>query len=180
MQETPTPIIREPSQFAWLASLALLALTLLSCLGLYGYQFVTASRIETLAADTRSLEADIATSTKDRDIIIADILATASIRPSIDLKALVRAFRQAANQGGVRLQGFSVRDDVISSTLIASRDVTSSTDPVETIIALMRSGSASVGLSLQPIQSLQGSALERTTGVSFRILSTNSGTNATK
>ena len=96
MQETPTPIIREPSQFAWLASLALLALTLLSCLGLYGYQFVTASRVEMLAADTRSLEADIATSTKDRDIIIADILATASIRPSIDLKALVRAFRLAA------------------------------------------------------------------------------------
>ena len=153
---------------------------LLSCLGLYGYQFVSASYIETLASDTRSLDADIATSTKDRDIIIADILASSSIRPSIDLKALVRAFRVAATQAGVRLQGFSVRDDIISSTLIASRDVTSMTDPVETIIALMRTGTATAGLSLEPIRSLQGSALERSTGISFRILPTNSLTNASK
>ncbi len=180
MQETPTPIIREPSQFAWLASLWLLILTLLSCLWLYGYQFVTASYIETIDSDIRSLDADIATSTKDRDIIIANILTSASIRPSIDLKTLVRAFRIAATQAGVRLQGFSVRDDIISSTLIASRDVTSTTDPVETIIAMMRSGNASAGLSLEPISSLQGSALERTTGVSFRILPTNSLINASK
>jgi hypothetical protein len=96
MQETPTPIIREPSQFAWLASLALLTLTLLSCLGLYGYQYITATQIETLTTETQLLDADIATSTRDRDIIVADILASASIRPSIDLKALVRAFRLAA------------------------------------------------------------------------------------
>lgn len=153
---------------------------LLSCLGLYGYQFVSASYIETLTSDTRSLDADIATSTKDRDIIIADILASASIRPSIDLKVLVESFRAAARQAGVRLQGFSVRDDIISSTLIASRDVTSMTDPVETIIALMRTGTATAGLSLEPIRSLQGSALERSTGISFRILPTNSLTNASK
>ena len=153
---------------------------LLSCLGLYGYQFVSASYIETLTSDTRSLDADIATSTKDRDIIIADILASASIRPSIDLKVLVESFRAAARQAGVRLQGFSVRDDIISSTLIASRNVTSMTDPVETIIALMRTGTATAGLSLEPIRSLQGSALERSTGVSFRILPTNSVTNASK
>ena len=153
---------------------------LLSCLGLYGYQFVSASYIETLTSDTRSLDADIATSTKDRDIIIADILASASIRPSIDLKVLVESFRAAARQAGVRLQGFSVRDDIISSTLIASRNVTSMTDPVETIIALMRTGTATAGLSLEPIRSLQGSALERSTGVSFRILPTNSLTNASK
>ena len=153
---------------------------LLSCLGLYGYQFVSASYIETLTSDTRSLDADIATSTKDRDIIIADILASASIRPSIDLKVLVESFRAAARQAGVRLQGFSVRDDIISSTLIASRNVTSMTDPVETIIALMRTGTATAGLSLEPIRSLQGSALERSTGISFRILPTNSLTNASK
>jgi hypothetical protein len=178
MQETPPSIIREPRNIAWIMSLVFLSLTILSCLGLWGYQFVTASRIDTLQNETQALDADIATSTKDRDIIVADILASASIRPSIDLKALVRAFRVAATQAGVRLQGFSVRDDVISSTLIASRDVTSTTDPVETIIAMMRSGTATAGLSLQPIRSLQGSLAERTTAVSFRILSTNSGTNA--
>lgn len=104
MQETPTSIIREPSQFAWLASLSLLTLTLVSCLALWGYQFVTASRLVTLTVETQAIDADIATSTKDRDIIIADILASSQIRPSIDLKALVRSFRVAATQAGVRFQ----------------------------------------------------------------------------
>jgi hypothetical protein len=141
MQETSPSIIREPSRFAWLASLTFLSLTLLSCLGLWGYQYVTASQISTLTAENLSLDADIATSAKDRDIIVADILASASIRPSIHLKNLVRAFRTAATDAGVRFQGFTVRDDIISSTLIVSRDTSSMTDPVETIIAMMRASS---------------------------------------
>ncbi|MBC7498715.1 hypothetical protein H7170_03675 [Candidatus Gracilibacteria bacterium] len=180
MQETPTSIIREPSQFAWFASLSLLTLTLVSCLALWGYHFVTASRLVTLTVETQAIDADIATSTKDRDIIIADILASAQIRPSIDLKALVRSFRVAATQAGVRFQGFSVHDDVISSSLIASRDVTSMIDPVETIIAMMRSDSTTSGLALQPIRSVQGSNTERTTGILLRILPTNSATHAIK
>ncbi len=180
MQETPTPSIREPSQFAWFASLSFLTLTIVSCLAFWWYQFVTASRVVTLTTETQALEADITTSTKDRDIIIADILASTQIRPSIDLKALVRSFRVAATQAGVRFQWFSVHDDVISSLLIASRDVTSMTDPVETIIAMMRADTTTAWLSLQPIRSLQGSSTERTTGISLRILSTNSATHANK
>jgi hypothetical protein len=54
------------------------------------------------------------------------------------------------------------------------------TDPVETIIAMMRSDTTTSGLSLQPIRSVQGSNAERTTGISLRILPTNSATHAIK
>ena len=179
MQETPTPIIREPSQFAWFASLGLLAIALISCLWLWGYQFATTSQIETLHTEISGLDTAIATATRDPDIIVADILASATIRPSIDLKALVRSFRVAATQAGVRLQGFSVKDDMISSTLIATRDA-NGIDPVQIIIDMMQSGNPNTGLSLVPIRSLQGSITERTTSVAFRILPTNSATNAIK
>jgi N-acyl-D-aspartate/D-glutamate deacylase len=148
-------------------------------MGLYWYQFVTTSQIAYLGKQIRLLDADIATSTKDRDIIVADILASASIRPSIDLKGLVRSFRSAAWQAGVRLQWFSVNDDTISSTLSATRDA-NGTDPVQIIIDMMRNNTVNTGLSLVPIHSLVGSSSERTTSVSFRILPTNSPTNATK
>ncbi len=179
MQETPTPIIPEPSQFAWFASLGLLALVLLSCLWLWGYQFIAAAQVDTLHTEIANLDTAIATASKDRDIIVADILASATIRPSIDLKTLVRSFRIAATQAGVRLQGFSVKDDMISSTLIATRDA-NGIDPVQIIIDMMQSGSPNTGLSLVPIRSLVGSTNERTTSVAFRILPTNSATNASK
>lgn len=56
----------------------------------------------------------------------------------MNLKSLVNSFRIAAAGAGVRLSGFSVRDDTISSTLIATQDSISK-DPIETIIAMMRS-----------------------------------------
>jgi hypothetical protein len=179
MQETPTAIVRESSHFAWTLSLTLLAVTLLSCLWLWGYQFITASQIASLDRQIASLDADIATSTRDRDIIVADILASASIRPSIDLKSLVRAFRVAATQAGVRLQWFTVSDDTISSTLVATRDA-NGTDPVQIIIDMMRNNTPNTGLSLVPIHSLAGSSSERTTSVAFRILATNPPANANK
>ncbi len=115
----------------------------------------------------------------DRDIIIADILSSTQIRPSMDLKALVRSFRSAATQAGVRLQGFSVKDDILGSTLTATRD-SEGVDPVETIISMMRNQKQNTEISLVPIHSLQGSVDERTTVVSFHILPTNQITNATK
>lgn len=125
------------------------------------------------------MEASIQTAATDKDVIIANILNSTIIRPSIDLKLLVRSFRLAAATAGVRLSGFSVKDDIIVSNLIATQD-TPSIDPIETIIAMMRMSTPSIGLSLEPIYAIQGSSKERSTGVSFRILSSKLTTNVTK
>lgn len=181
MQEIKqNPLIKQPSQFPWMASIVACSLTLLSIGWLWWYQFVTASTIDWLNSEITKLDNDIKASSLDRDIIIANILSTATIRPTIDLKALVRGFRVAATQAGVRLQWFSVKDDIISTMLIATRDWDTGIDPVETIIAMMRKTDSSSGLNLQPIKALQWSASERNTAISFRILPTNPITNATK
>lgn len=178
MQEiTKNHIIKPPSIAPWYATLGLLVLTLLSILWFWGYQFFWALRIDGLYADIESLNRDIAIATKDRDIVVADIINSANIRPSIDLKNLVRSFRVAASEAKVRLQGFSVVNDVISSNLIATRE-SNGTDPVEIIIAMMRASVTKSGLILEPIYSLGWTSLERTTAVSFRILPTNTNTNA--
>ncbi len=146
---------------------------------MYGYQYIQTSNIESLHTEITQLEANIQSASADRDVLIANILSSTTIRPSIDLKLLVRSFRLAAANAGVRLTGFSVRDDVMASTLIATQESTA-VDPVETIIAMMRTSNPDSGLSLEPIYALQGSSLERTTAVSFRILSPKLITNVTK
>ncbi len=106
MQElTPNnSIIPVQSNIAWMMSLATLIITLLGCLGLWGYQFVTRDQVATLTTDISSLEQTLTLARSDRAVIIADILSSATIRPSMPLKEIVRAFRVAATTAGVRLQ----------------------------------------------------------------------------
>lgn len=181
MQEIKqNPLIKQPSWLPWMASIVACLLTLLAIGWLWWYQFVTAATVERLQSEITKLDNDIKSSSLDRDIIIANILSTTTIRPTIDLKALVRGFRVAATEARVRLQWFSVKDDTISTMLIATRDGDTGVDPVETIIAMMRNPDSSSGLNLEPIRALQWSSTERTTAVSFRILPTNPITNVTK
>lgn len=112
-------------------------------------------------------------------MIVANILNSATIRPSLDLKTFVRSFRLAAAQANVRLQGFSIVNDTITSSLTATRDSNVS-DAVEIIIAMMRNQNPNTKLSLMPIYSVGGSSTERTTGVTFRILPSNPTTNVSK
>ncbi len=180
MQEIkPNHIIQEPSRFSWFSSLIVLCLTFVSTWWLYGYQFIAASNMESLNVEITQLESSIQSASTDRDVLVANILSSTNIRPSIDLEVLVKMFSLAAANAWVRLSGFSVRDDVITSTLIATQGTTGM-DPVEVIIAMMRTQDPKSRLVLEPIYSLQGSAAERTTAVSFRILSPKAITNVTK
>ena len=98
------PIIPVQSNIAWMMSLITLIIVILACLGLWGYQFVMRDQVATLTTDISSIEQTLALARSDKAVIIADILSSATIRPSIPLKEIVRAFRVAAMTAGVRLQ----------------------------------------------------------------------------
>lgn len=180
MQEhKPNQMTQEISQFSWIASIVILATTLIAIGWLKTYAYFQENNIITLQSDITKLESDIQSASTDRDVIVANILNSATIRPSLDLKTFVRSFRLAAAQANVRLQGFSIGNDTITSSLTATRDSNVS-DAVEIIIAMMRNQNPNTKLSLMPIYSVGGSSTERTTGVTFRILPSNPTTNVSK
>ncbi len=170
MQElTQTTILQKPSQSPWRGSIALLIIILLASLGLFVYQAVRGIELTTLTGTIRDTEARIASGSTDRDIIIAGILSSSTLRPSIDLGRLVSDFRAVASSARVRLQWFSVVDDRISSHLIVTPEI-GGADPITTIIALMRERSPDLHLVADPISTVAGSPKSRDTAVVFRIL----------
>lgn len=123
MQEVKhTPATESPSNFNWLVSISLLSITLLSIGSLYIYGYFQDRKIETTQNEILGIENLIRSASNDKDIIIANILKSTTIRPSIDLKGLVDSFDKTAKWAGVRLQGFSVKDDLLNTTLIATQD----------------------------------------------------------
>ncbi len=169
MQEVKhIPAPEEPNNYYWLVSITLLAITLLSMGGLFISSYLQERNIEKTQNEILEIESLIRSASTDKNIIVANILNSTTIRPSIDLKWLVDSYNKTASWANVRLQGFSVKDDLLSTTLIASQD-DGGWDPVAIIIAMMRSN-PKTGLKLGPINTLAGSPNERTTGVSFTIL----------
>jgi hypothetical protein len=70
--------------------------------------------------DISKLETDIATISKDRKVLIANIIRNNKLRPSLNLGPIIREFRMAAIKSNVRLNGFSISNDTITTTLIAT------------------------------------------------------------
>lgn len=131
------------------------------------------------------LTTDIETAKQNKSIIIADILSKNLVKPSIELKKIVKDFRDAALKAQVRLQGFSIQDDEISTNLIATNIPTGAahTDPVQTVIKMMRDYSSGKGgvnsFSLEPISSVSGDITARTTSVRFKVVPVVEKTDAT-
>lgn len=87
MQElSQNQAIKEPSKTPWLISIGFLALVLIASLALWGYGFLQAKTIEKLNTEIASLDTEIASGSLNKEIIVADILRSARIRPSINLK----------------------------------------------------------------------------------------------
>jgi hypothetical protein len=170
MQElNQTPILQKPSQAAWKASIALLIFVILASAGLFAYQIVLGQQITTLTDTIRTQAGHISSGSTDRDIIVAGILSSSTLRPSLELGKLVSDFRAVAQSARIRLQGFSVADDRISSHLIVTPEL-GGADPITTIIALMRARNADLRLVAEPISAVAGSSRSRDTAVVFRIL----------
>jgi hypothetical protein len=170
MQELSTnPTLQKPSQFAWRSSIILLIFVLLASAGLFSYQIIRGIELTTLTSAIQDQEARIASGSTDRDVIVAGILSSSTLRPSIQLGRLVSDFRAVASSAHIRLQGFSVADDRISSHLIVTPEI-GGADPITTIIALMRARNADLHLVADPISTVAGSPRSRDTAVVFRIL----------
>lgn len=170
MQELSTnPTLQKPSQSAWRASIVLLIFVLLVSAGLFAYQIMRGIDLRILTSTIQEQEARIASGSTDRDVIIAGILSSSTLRPSIQLGRLVSDSRAVASSAHIRLQGFSVVDDRISSHLIVTPEI-GGTDPINTIIALMRARNSDLHLVADPISTVAGSPRSRDTAVVFRIL----------
>lgn len=124
-------------------------------------------------AATTDAKAKIEAFKKDRQILIASLLADNSLTPSINLKSLVNDFNRAAQKASVRFQGFSVKDDVITTNVISFMAPNGGTDAVEGIFNMMKiysQDNAQANFRLEPILSISGTPQNRTTPVSFKII----------
>jgi hypothetical protein len=140
---------------------------------IYGYTLYLNRGIETTKASLSELDATITTLSTDRKTVIANIIMNNTVRPSIDLKNLVSAFRLVAAKEQVRLQGFSIKNDVISTSLIATAgDPEIHPDPLSTVVRFMRSmNTIQKNFSLSPIKAVSGDISKRTTAVELQVLS---------
>ncbi len=145
MQETTTPLMPNTlssGHTGWYMSLGFLIVISLLTVLCYGMTYMTERHTQELQTTITKLDTDIAGASVDRNIVIAKIIAENSIRPSIDLKNLVTQFRIAAVKGNVAFDGFSIKDDVISTNLTSTTGNGQHPDPVGTIIAMMNSYAA--------------------------------------
>ncbi len=171
MQIEPKSFVPSPSRIPWLLSLFLLIFVIWSWVWLFFYNKAFESSIVNNKSEIDSVWQKISEIESDRQLVIRNILASNTIRPSIDVRGLVNEFREAASQANVRLQWFSVQEDTISTTLISTVwDASIHPDPAATIIKMMRTYSlGNKYFDLDPIMSISGDSARRTTWVQFHV-----------
>lgn len=123
MQEsTITPaIVPKASRTAYFFSITLLVLIIGLSLGFFMYNIYIEKGIQDLKIGNSEIRNEIEELSKDRKIILTRIEKTNTIRPSIDLKGIIADFYDAASRANVRLKGFSIVNDTISTSLTATQ-----------------------------------------------------------
>ena len=123
MQET-TPqssnAVISSGRGVWYASIVFFALSLVVTGALYVIIAMMDTSIDATKSEVAKTRTDIAAASTDRNIVIAKIIQDNTIRPSLDLKNIVTQFRMAAIRANVAFDGFSIKDDTISTQLIST------------------------------------------------------------
>ena len=136
----------------------------------YGrYQDANLGKIKDTLTQTQKEINDLS---QDEWVKVASILRDTSIRPSLDVAKIVDIFRETAIKSDVRFQGFSVKNDVISTTLIATEaDGSIHPDPISTIIKMMKSTlkSNDIYMTLSPINAVWWDITMRTTPITLKM-----------
>ncbi len=174
MQIDKTPILpSKKSNFTLYLSLILIVAVIGGYIGFFFYNISLEKNIADKNDAIARVDKQMADISKDQDIVIRKILLSNTIRPSIDLRGLLAQFRDAANKANVRLKWFSIKDDVIATSLISTEwDPAVHPDPAVTIIKMIREyDSGRPYFSLDPIVSISWDATKRTTGIQFHIKS---------
>jgi hypothetical protein len=154
-------------------SLGLLVIISVLTAACYGMTFFTEKNTETLRTTIAKLDTDIAGSSVDRNIVIAKIVQENTLRPSLDLKNIVAQFRIASAKGNVAFDGFSIKDDVITTNLTSTVGNGQHPDAVGTIIKMMNDYSAGgQEFRLGKITSITGDTTSRTTAIELRVIPT--------
>jgi hypothetical protein len=134
--------------------------------------FLQERKIESQRESLQEVQRQITEVSTDRKVIIAKIIQSNTIRPSIDVRGIVASFYDAASRANVHLKGFSIKNDVINTTLIAKYpDGTIHPDAASTILKMMReySSGAPTAFRLDPIKTISGTQEVRTTNITLRV-----------
>ena len=139
---------------------------------LFFYNISQENAIENLKITIDKSQKEIALVSRDRNVIIAKIESSNTLRPSIDLKWIVNDFYDAATRANVRLKGFSIGNDIISTALIATEpEGIWHPDPASTIIKMMRDYvRPNWRFSLEPITAISWDTSSRTTAIQFKVV----------
>lgn len=126
----------------------------LSSIGIFFYGKYQDANIDELKKTLTQTQKEVSDLSQDETIKISSILNDTNIRPSVDVAKMVDVFRETALKSRVRFQGFSVKNDIISTTLIATEaDGSMHPDPISTIIKMMKSSlkNNNMDIALSPI-----------------------------
>lgn len=157
---------------SWYVSIILMATVLAGTIMLWGYGIWQMRVISSLESEIGATETKIAEASKDRNVLIAHIVSDPKkVRPSLDVADLIKKFRDAAELGDVRFQGFMIRQDVISTNLIANSDQYGSEDAVIKLIKMMRDHKQNVRvLSMKPVEMVAWDPKKRTTAIELIVI----------
>ena len=172
MQENSEVQLVRPSLFLWYTSILIFVFVLVGVIWLYASQAYINGTLESTKDKIAQIDHDTQGASLDKKILIAQIINSNTIRPSLDLKNIVAEFRLAAAKSSVGLQGFFIKDDTISTTLISTfGDSRIHPDPASTIINMMRDYAAhSSYFSLEPITSISWDLTKRTTSIQLKVV----------
>lgn len=135
---------------------------------------VSNQNVSLIQSDIQNIEQQIQSTSNDSQIIVAKILTENSIRPSIDLKNIIKNFRTVAAVENVWFDGFAIKDDVITTSLTSIAGTSVHPDPVSTIIKMMNDFSLGKQVFvLKDIRSISGDNKKRSTTIEFVVQSNN-------
>ncbi len=177
MQDSPSPpdLMPKVSRTPFYFSVSLLLLVIWLSIGFFFYNFLLEQSIQKKKVAISQTRISIDDISRDRKVIITRIEESGTIRPSIDLKGIVDAFYEAATSSNVRLKGFNIVNDVITTSLVSTEPYgIAHPDVAGTIIEMMRKYAQGKGgkFALDPITSISGDLKSRMTSVQFKVVST--------
>ena len=119
---------------------------------------LTQSQISGKNDEISSIKSKISVIEADKKNIVASIIASNKLSPSVNLSKLLSDFRAVASKYQVAFQNFAIKNDEITTNLIAQNDD--------------KDAAQQGNFSLDPIFSLAGNRATRTTTVTFKIVPT--------
>ena len=170
----PIPsLIPKKWRLAYYLSIWLLVFVVGISVGFFVYNILLERKIEAEKTQITEIQKNIDEISRDRRVILTKIEKSGTIRPSIDLKGIVADFYSAASTDDVRLKGFSIANDVISTSLTSTKSAgISHPDAAGTIIKMMQKYATwnQWRFALEPITTIAWDPKSRTTSIQFKVV----------